>query len=43
VPIKLIAEQAGVNRALLYRAINDGRLSDNSRAALSPVLLIMLQ
>ena len=38
-----IAEQAGVNRALLYRAIKEGRISDNSRAALSPVLMIMLQ
>jgi DNA-binding phage protein len=42
VPLKRIAEQAGVNRALLYRAINEGRLSDSSREALSPVL-IMLQ
>ncbi len=43
VPLKRIAEQAGVNRALLYRAIKEGRISDNSRAALSPVLMIMLQ
>jgi hypothetical protein len=43
VPLKHIAEQAGVHRARLYRAINQGRTSDSSRAALSPVLAIMLQ
>ena len=42
VPIKRIAEQAGVHRATLYRIIRDGRISDKSREALSPVL-IMLQ
>jgi hypothetical protein len=38
VPIKRIAEQAGVHRATLYRIIRDGRVSDNSRVALSLVL-----
>jgi hypothetical protein len=42
VPLKWIAEQAGVNRARLYRIMSDGRVSDSSREALSPVL-IMLQ
>jgi hypothetical protein len=38
-PLKRIAEQAGVHRATLYRAINEGRISDNVRAALSLVLM----
>ena len=42
VPIKRIAEQAGVHRATLYRIIRDRRISDKSREALSPVL-VMLQ
>jgi hypothetical protein len=43
VPIRRIAAQAGLSRASLYRAINEGLLSDNSREALSPVLTTMLQ
>jgi hypothetical protein len=35
VPLKRIAEQAGVHRATLYRIIRDGRISGNSRVALS--------
>jgi hypothetical protein len=42
VSLKWIAEQAGVNRSRLYRIMSDGRVSDSSREALSPVL-IMLQ
>jgi hypothetical protein len=38
-PLKRIAENAGVHRATLYRAINEGRISDNSRVALSLVLV----
>jgi hypothetical protein len=34
-PLKRIAEQAGVHRATLYRIIRDGRMSENSRVALS--------
>jgi hypothetical protein len=41
VPIKWVAEQAGVNRARIYRAIREGRISDSSQAALSPVLLML--
>jgi hypothetical protein len=43
VPIRRIAEQAGVHRATLYRAIVEGRISDKSCEALSPVLLFMSQ
>jgi hypothetical protein len=39
VPIKCIAEEAGVHRATLYRIICDGRVSDKSREALSLVLI----
>jgi hypothetical protein len=39
VPNKRIAEQAGVHRATLYRIIWGGRISDNSRTALSLVLV----
>jgi DNA-binding phage protein len=38
-----IAEQAGVHRATLYRAIMENRLSAKSQEALSPVLLFMSQ
>ena len=40
VPLKWIAEQAGISRAGLYRIISDRRVSDRSRAALSPVLIM---
>ena len=39
VPIKRVAEQAGVHRATLYRIIRKGRVSENSRVALSLVLM----
>jgi hypothetical protein len=39
VPLKRIAEQAGMHRATLYRIIWGGRISDNSRVALSLVLM----
>jgi hypothetical protein len=39
VPIKCIAERAGIHRATLYRIIRDGRVSDKSRVALSLVLV----
>jgi hypothetical protein len=39
VPIKRIAEQAGLHRATLYRAIMKARISDKSRVALSLVLV----
>jgi hypothetical protein len=42
IPLKRVAEMAGLHRATLYRAIFDGRISDKTRKALSPVL-IMLQ
>jgi len=42
VPLKYIAEMAGLDRATVYRIIRDRRISDKSREALSPVL-IMLQ
>jgi hypothetical protein len=38
-PLKCIAEQAGVHRMTLYRIIRDGQISENSRAALSRVLI----
>jgi hypothetical protein len=41
VPLKWIAAQAHIDRTLLYRAVNDGRLSDSARQALSPVLLML--
>ena len=43
VPIKWVAEQAGVDRTCLYRIILGGRVSRRSREALSPVLIFMLQ
>jgi hypothetical protein len=42
VQIKFIAEMAGLHRVTVYRAIWTGRISERSREALSPVL-IMLQ
>jgi hypothetical protein len=39
VPLKRIAENAGVHRATLYRIIRGGRISENSRVALSLVLV----
>ena len=42
IPLLRVAEFAGLHRVTLYRAIWYGRLSERSRAALSPVL-IMLQ
>jgi hypothetical protein len=42
IPLRWVAEMAGLDRATLYRAIWSGRISEKSRAALSPVL-IMLQ
>jgi hypothetical protein len=41
IPIRYVAEMAGVHRATLYRAIH-GQVSDKTLEALSPVL-IMLQ
>jgi hypothetical protein len=38
-PLKRIAEQAGMHRATLYRIIRSGRVSDNSRVALSLVFV----
>ncbi len=42
IPIRYVAGMAGLNRTTLYRAMMEGRISDRSRVALSPVL-IMLQ
>ena len=42
IPIRWVAQMAGLDRATLYRAIWYGRISERSRAALSPVL-VMLQ
>jgi hypothetical protein len=42
IPLMWVAEMAGLHRTTLYRAMMDGRLSERSREALSPVL-IMLQ
>ena len=42
VPLIRVAKMAGLHRATLYRAIFEGRISDKTRKALSPVL-IMLQ
>jgi hypothetical protein len=42
IPLKRVAEMAGLHRATLYRGIFEGRISDKTRKALSPVL-IMLQ
>jgi hypothetical protein len=39
-PLKLLAELAGLHRVTLYRAFWYGRLSERSRAALSPVLIM---
>ena len=43
IPLRHVAEMAGLHRATLYRAIMENRLSDKSREALSPVLRIMSQ
>jgi hypothetical protein len=42
IPLKRVAEMAGLHRVTLYRAIFEGQISDKTREALSPVL-IMLQ
>jgi len=42
IPLKWVAEMGGLHRVTLYRAMRDGRISEKSRSALSPVL-IMLQ
>jgi len=42
IPLKRVAELADLHRVTLYRAIFEGRISDETREALSPVL-IMLQ
>jgi hypothetical protein len=39
VPIKRVAEEAGVHRATLYRAIMESRISDKSRLSLGYVLI----
>jgi hypothetical protein len=41
VPLKWIAEQAGVDRARIYRIIREGRVSSSSRDVLSPVLIML--
>jgi hypothetical protein len=38
IPLKCVAELAGLHRVTLYRAIFEGRISDKTREALSPVL-----
>jgi hypothetical protein len=43
IPLRHVAEMAGLHRATLYRAIMESRISDKSREALSPVLLFMSQ
>ena len=42
IPLRYVAEMANLDRATLYRAMMEGRLSERSRAVLSRVL-IMLQ
>jgi hypothetical protein len=42
IPLKRVAEMAGVHRVTLYRAILKGQLSGKSRVALSPVLMMAL-
>ena len=39
--IKAVAEAAGVDRGTVYRIIQSGRVSEKSREALSPVLLML--
>ena len=43
IPLRHIAEMAGLHRASLYRAMMENRISDKSRAALSRVLHFMSQ
>lgn len=40
VPLTRVAEMAGLHRCTLYRTILSGRISERSRAALSPVLIM---
>jgi hypothetical protein len=40
VPLIRVAKMAGLHRATLYRAIMQGRISDKSRVALSPALIM---
>ena len=40
IPLRYVAEMAGVHRVTLYRAILRGRISDYSRSVLSPVLIM---
>jgi hypothetical protein len=41
IPLKRLAEMAGLHRATLYRAIFEGRISDKTRKALSRPLLML--
>jgi hypothetical protein len=40
VPLKRIAEQAGIGRVTLYNIIRDGRISDRCRSSLGPVVVM---
>ena len=40
IPLRHVAEMAGLHRATLYRAIMENRISNKSREALSPVLIM---
>jgi hypothetical protein len=41
IPLRHVAEMAGLHRATLYRAIMENRISNKSREALSPVLTML--
>ena len=41
IPLKYVAWLANLHRATLYRAITSGQISDKTREALSPVLIML--
>jgi hypothetical protein len=43
IPLRYVAEMAGVHRVTLYRAILQGRISGKTREALSPALIMLQQ
>jgi hypothetical protein len=41
IPLKYVAWLANLHRATLYRAIMNGQISEKTREALSPVLIML--
>jgi hypothetical protein len=43
IPLNYVAEMACLHRVTLYRAILDGQISEKTRKALSPVLIMLTE